>query len=63
MSVRVFDEYDGPVDARCEVIVVGSGPGGAVNAGRRKCRAPLIPGRATRRKMRLAPHFTSRGET
>ena len=32
MSVRVFDEYDGPVEARCEVIVVGSGPGGAVVA-------------------------------
>ena len=32
MSVRVFADYDGPLEARCEVIVIGSGPGGAVVA-------------------------------
>lgn len=31
-GVRVFADYDGPVRARCQVVVVGSGPGGAVAA-------------------------------
>jgi choline dehydrogenase-like flavoprotein len=31
-GVKVFADYAGPVRARCEVLVIGSGPGGAVAA-------------------------------
>ncbi len=31
-GVRVFSDYTGPVQERCEVVVVGSGPGGGVAA-------------------------------
>jgi choline dehydrogenase-like flavoprotein len=31
-DVKVFAEYDGPVYERCEALVIGSGPGGAVVA-------------------------------
>ena len=31
-DVRTFDAYTGPIEERCEVVVVGSGPGGAIVA-------------------------------
>jgi NADPH-dependent 2,4-dienoyl-CoA reductase/sulfur reductase-like enzyme len=31
-GVKSFSQYSGPIEERCDVVVVGSGPGGAVAA-------------------------------